>query len=98
MLQISANIVLPGVQAPFYEPLRSGISGKVLGVGANVARQPLNLKRSTANQNGFNRLLPETFFSVQTKEVIDNPLNVHFINVFRDIVQSCCFIDNMASL
>ena len=57
-----------------------------------------NLKRSIANENGFNRLLPDTFFSVQTKEVIDNPLNVHFINVFHDIVQSCCFIDNMASL
>ena len=38
-----------------------------------------NLKRSIANQNGFNQLLPDTFFSVQTREVMDNPKNVHFI-------------------
>ena len=51
-----------------------------------------NLKRSIANQNGFNRLLPDTFFSVQTKEVIDNPLNVHFINVFHDICPVVLFL------
>ena len=51
-----------------------------------------NLKRSIANQNGFNRLLPDTFFSVQTKEVIDNPLNVHFINLFHDICPIVLFL------
>ena len=51
-----------------------------------------NLKRSIANQNGFNQLLPDTFFSVQTKEVMDNPKNVHFINVFHDICPVVLFL------
>ena len=50
-----------------------------------------NLKRSIENQNGFSQLLPDTFFSVQTKEVVDNPKHVHFINAFMIFVQSCCF-------
>ena len=32
-----------------------------------------NLKRSIANQNGFNQHLPDTYFSVQTKEIMVNP-------------------------
>ena len=51
-----------------------------------------NLKLSIANQNGFNQLLPDTFFSVQTKEVMDNPKNVHFINVFHDICPVVLFL------
>ena len=50
-----------------------------------------NLKRSIANQNGFNQLLPDTFFSVQTKEVMDNPKMSILSTFFMIFVQSCCF-------
>ena len=51
-----------------------------------------NLKRSIENQNGFNQLLPDTYFSVQTKEVMDNPLNVQFINVLKNICPVVLFL------